>query len=136
MVETMWAKTINSEKGFYKLSNIPFYAPVSCDDIVFAEYDKDEKCLTYKKTIEHSGNSTIQVVVNKDFAVNDLRKIFTAFGCESEKFNDGFFVIEIPDKVDYIPIRQKLSNLEEENIIYYSEPNLSNNHFMNNNKFR
>ena len=61
-VETMWAETVDSEKGLYKLSNIPFYASASCDDIVFAEYDKDEERLTYRKTIEHSGNSTIQVV--------------------------------------------------------------------------
>jgi hypothetical protein len=129
-VETMWAKTINAEKGLYKLDNIPFYAPVSCGDIVFAEYDQDEERLTYRKTIEHSGNSTIQVVVvNKEIPANDLREIFNDFGCESEKFNDGYFVIEIPAKVDYIPIRQKLIELEEENIIYYSEPNLSSNHF-------
>jgi hypothetical protein len=129
-VETMWAETINVEKGLYKLSNIPFYASVSCDDIVFAEYDQDEERLTYRKTIEHSGNSTIQVVVvNKEISTNDLRGIFNDFGCESEKFNDGYFVIEIPAKVDYTPIRKKLIELEEENIIYYSEPNLSSNHF-------
>jgi len=129
-VETMWAKTVDPEKGLYKLSNIPFYASVSCDDIVFAEYDVDEEILTYRKTINHSGNSTIQVVVvNKDIATNDLREIFTAFGCDSEKFNDRYFVVEIPAKVDYNPIRQKLMELEKEGVIYYSEPNLSNNHF-------
>ena len=129
-VETMWAETINSEEGLYKLSNIPFYASVSCDDIVFAEYDQDEETLTYRKTIEHSGNSTIQVVVlKKEISANDLREIFNAFGCESEKFNDGYFVIEIPAKLDYIPIRQKLIELEEKNLINYAEPNLSNNHF-------
>jgi hypothetical protein len=129
-VETMWAETINSEKGLYKISNIPFYASVSCDDIVFAEYDQDEERLTYRKTIEHSGNSTIQVVVvSNEIPTNDLREIFNNFGCESEKFNDGYFVIEIPAKVDYTPIRQKLIELEEKNIISYGEPNLSNNHF-------
>ncbi|MBA0882233.1 DUF4265 domain-containing protein [Flavobacterium undicola] len=129
-VETMWAETINSEEGLYRLSNIPFYASVSCDDIVFAEYDQDEEILTYRKTIEHSGNSTIQViVVNKEILANDLREIFNAFGCESEKFNDGYFVIEIPAKLDYTPIRQKLIELEEKNLINYAEPNLSNNHF-------
>ena len=129
-VETMWAETINSEKGLYKLSNIPFYASVSCDDIVFAEYDQDEEMLTYRKTIEHSGNSTIQVIIlNKEIATNDLREIFNDFGCESEKFKEGYFVIEIPAKIDYTPIREKLINLEEKNIISFAEPNLSNNHF-------
>lgn len=129
-VETMWAETIDLEKGLYKLDNIPFYASVSCDDIVFAEYDEDEEMLTYRETITHSGNSIIQVVIiNKEIVVNDLREIFNSFGCESEKFNDGYFVIEIPAKVDYKPIRQKLNELEEQNIISYGEPNLSNNHF-------
>lgn len=129
-VETMWAETIDLEKGLYKLDNIPFYASVSCDDIVFAEYDEDEEMLTFRETIIHSGNSTIQVVViDKDIVVNDLREIFSSFGCESEKFNEGYFVIEIPAKVDYTPIRQKLIELEEQEIIYYSEPNLSSNHF-------
>ncbi len=129
-VETMWAETINSEKGLYKLSNIPFYASVSCDDIVFAEYDQDEEMLTYRKTIEHSGNSTIQVIIlNKEIATNDIREIFNDFGCESEKFKESYFVIEIPAKIDYTPIREKLIELEEKNIISYGEPNLSNNHF-------
>jgi hypothetical protein len=129
-VETMWAETVDIEKGLYKLSNIPFYASVSCDDIVFAEYDKDEERLTYRKTIKHSGNSTIQVIVlNKEISANDLREIFNDFGCESEKFDDCYFVIEIPAKVNYTPIRQKLIELEEKNIISYGEPNLSNNHF-------
>lgn len=129
-VETMWATTINAGKGLYKLDNIPFYACVSCDDIVFAQYDQDEEMLTYRKTIEHSGNSTIQVVVvNNKIPTNELREIFNNFGCESEKFNEGYFVIEIPAKVNYTPIRQKLIELEEENIISYAEPNLSNNHF-------
>lgn len=129
-VETMWAPTINIEKGLYKLDNFPFYASVSCDDIVFAEYDQNEEMLTYKKTIEHSGNSTIQVVViSKEIPTNDLREIFNNFGCASEKFNEGYFVIEIPAKVNYTPIRQKLIELEEKNIISYGEPNLSSNHY-------
>lgn len=129
-VETMWAEIVDAKKGLYKLSNIPFYASVSCDDIVFAEYDNDEAMLTYRKTVEHSGNSTIQVIIlNKDIIANDLREIFNSFGCESEKFNDGYFVIEIPAKIDYTQIRNKLIELENQGLISYGEPNLSNNHF-------
>lgn len=129
-VETIWAETINREKGLFKLSNIPFYAAVSCDDIVFAEYDEDEGCLTYRYTVEHSGNSTVQVVImSKEIITNELRSIFKDFGCESEKFKEGYFVIEIPAKVDYKPIRQKLIELEEDKVICFAEPNLANNHF-------
>lgn len=128
-VETLWAETIDAEKGLYKLANIPFYASVSCDDIVFAEYDEDEEQLTYRKTVEHSGNSTIQVVVmDKTIVTYDLREIFNSLGCESEKFSEGYFVFEVPKHLDYKPIREKLIELEAQGKIGYAEPNLAGNH--------
>ncbi len=128
-VETMWAETIDAEKGLYRLANIPFYASVSCDDIVYAEYDEDEERLTYRKTVEHSGNSTIQVVVvGENIVTNDLREVFNSLGCESEKFNEGYFVVEVPAKIDYKPVRDKLMEMEAEEKIYYAEPNLAENH--------
>ncbi len=61
-VETMWADVVDEDKGFYKLDSIPFYGPlVASDDIIFAEYDKDEERLTYRETIENSGNSIVTV---------------------------------------------------------------------------
>ena len=129
-VETLWATVINSEEGLYKLDNIPFYASVSCGDIVLAEFDENENMLVYKETIIHSGNSTIQVILNdKSFIINDLRDLFNALGCESEKFNADYFVMEIPAALDYNPIRERLIELEENNIITYAEPNLSKNHW-------
>lgn len=129
-VETMWAEIVDAERGLYKLANIPFYASVSCDDIVYAEYDEDEERLTYRETVEHSGNSTIQVVViGKNIVTNDFRDIFNKLGCESEKFNDGYFVMEVPASLDYKPIREKLMELEAEGKISYGEPNLAQNHY-------
>jgi hypothetical protein len=129
-VENLWATTINVEEGLYKLDNIPFYASVSCGDIVLAEFDETENKLTYRETIIHSGNSTIQVILkDKFFVANEVREFFNSLGCESEKFNDDYFVIEIPAAADYIPIREKLMELEENNIITYAEPNLSKNHW-------
>jgi hypothetical protein len=78
-VETMWAETIDKDKGFYKIDNIPFYASIASDDIVFAEYDEDEKMLTYRETVEYSGNSLIQVVImDKSVVTNDIRDIFNS----------------------------------------------------------
>lgn len=129
-VETLWATTINAENGLYKLDNIPFYAPVSCEDVVFATFDEDEQKLVYKQTIEHSGNSTIQVVIlDKNIATNDVREIFNELGCESEKFKEGYFVMEILSTVNYEPIRQKLNELQDSGILDYAEPNLSDNHW-------
>lgn len=129
-VETMWAEIIDSEKGLYKLDSIPFYAPlVASDDIVQAEYDDTEQMLTYRKTISYSGNSTIAVVImDKTRNIDEIREIFNDLGCISERVNDGYFSMEIPFDKDYIPIKRKLDELENEGVIDYAEPCLSDKH--------
>ncbi len=49
-------------------------------------------------------------------------------GCISEKVNDGYFTMEIPAKIDYKIIKKELEKFEQEEIIGYSEPCLSNLH--------
>ena len=128
-VETMWAEIIDKEKGFYKIDNIPFYASIASDDIVFAEYDEDEKMLTYRETVEYSGNSLIQVVImDKSVVTNDIRDIFNLMDCQSEKAKEGYFVIEILADKDYKTIKQKLTELQDKGIIDYAEPVLSDKH--------
>ncbi|WP_454803424.1 DUF4265 domain-containing protein [Mucilaginibacter phyllosphaerae] len=129
-VETMWAIVMDQEKGLYKIDSIPFYAPlVASNDIVFAEYDEKELMLTYRNTIEYSGNSTVWVVVMDDSVeVNIIREIFKSMGCVSEKINDAYFAMEIPAIIDYKIIKQELGKLEKEEIIGYSEPCLSTHH--------
>lgn len=130
MVETMWATIVDSNKGFYKIDNIPFYAPlVASGDIVFAELDEQQLLLTYRKTVEFSGNSTIQVVlIDKLKDINSIREIFEKLGCDSEKVNDSYFSMEIPALVDYRLIKQKLDELEQNEIIGYAEPCLAEQH--------
>lgn len=128
-VETMWAQVVDKDKGLYKLENIPFYASVASDDIVFAEIDETEGRLTYRETVEYSGNSTIQVVVlKKDIKTNEIRDSLQALGCISEKYDEGYFVVEIPAEIDYKPIKQKLDELQTVGIIDYAEPCLSYKH--------
>lgn len=128
-VETMWAETVDKDKGLYKIDDIPFYASIASDDIIFAEYDDTEKMLTYKETVEYSGNSLIQVVVmDKSVVTNDIRNIFNSMDCKSEKFKEGYFVIEILANKDYKPIKQKLTELQGKGIIDYAEPVLSDKH--------
>ncbi|MXV14325.1 DUF4265 domain-containing protein [Hufsiella ginkgonis] len=128
-VETMWAEVVDQEKGLYKIANIPFYASIASDDIVFAEYDDDEERLTYRETVEFSGNSTVQVVImDKNTVANDIRDIFNDMGCPSEKASEGYFVLEIPVNVDYRSVKQKLSELENNNVIGYAEPVLADGH--------
>ena len=129
-VETMWATIVDKNKGLYKLANIPFYAPlVASDDIVFAEFDKQEEMLTYRKTIEYSGNSTIQVVlIDKTKDINVIRDLFKELGCASEKVNEGYFSMEVPSLVDYRKIKLKLEELETNETIGYAEPCLADGH--------
>jgi hypothetical protein len=128
-VETMWAEIIDKNKGLYKLENIPFYAPVASDDIVFAEFDEYEQRLTYRRTVEYSGNSTIQVVImDKTKETNSIRTIFEELGCISEKFSEGYFVLEIPFSVDYKKIKGMLDELEANGAIDYAEPCLADGH--------
>ena len=129
-VETMWATIVDKDNGLFKLDNIPFYGPfVASDDIIFAEFDQAEQMLTYRRTVEYSGNSIIQVVLlDKSKDINDIRKIFEDLGCISEKVNDGYFSMEVPADKDYRPIKQRLTELEETAIIGYTEPCLSEKH--------
>lgn len=113
----------------YEIDNIPFYASIASGDIVFAEYDDTEKMLTYKEIVEYSGNSLIQVVVmDKSFLTNDIRDIFNSMDCKSEKFKEGYLVIEILADKDYKPIKQKLTELQDKGIIAYAEPVISDKH--------
>jgi hypothetical protein len=129
-VETMWAIIVDENKGLYKLDSIPFYAPlVATDDIVFAEFDEQEQMLTYRKTVEYSGNSTIQVaLMDKTMDINNIRDLFKELGCVSKGATDRYFSMEIPSSVDYKIIKEKLDSLEMQEIIGYAEPCLSINH--------
>lgn len=129
VVETMWAEVVDKDKGLYKIESIPFYASIASDDIVFAEYDDTEKMLTYRETVEYSGNSLIQVVImDKSVVTNDIRDIFISMDCQSEKFKEGYFVIEILADKDYKPIKLKLTELHDKGVIDYAEPVLSIKH--------
>lgn len=129
-VETMWARIVDKDKGLYKLDSILFYAPlVASDDIVFAEFDDQEQMLTYRKTLEYSGNSTIQIVLmNKTKDINIIRDLFKELGCVSEKVNEGYFSMEVPSSVDYRKVKQKLDELELNETISYAEPCLAERH--------
>jgi hypothetical protein len=129
-VETMWAEIVDKDKGLYKLESIPFYAPsVASDDIIFAEYDEQEQMLTYRETVEYSGNSTVQVVLMDDTKdINTIRDMFKELGCVSEKVNEGYFSMEIPSAIYYKAIKDKLDKLESDGTIGYAEPCLTDNH--------
>ncbi len=129
-VETMWATIVDKDRGLYKLDNIPFYTPlVASDDIVFAEFDEQEQMLTYRNTVEYSGNSTVQVILmDKSKKINKIRDLFKELGCVSEKVSEVYFSMEIPAAIDYKKIKEKLDELEAKGTIEYAEPCLAEGH--------
>jgi hypothetical protein len=130
MAETVWADRVDQEKGYYKIDNIPFYIPlVASEDIVFAEFDENEQMLTYRKTVEYSGRTVVQVVImEKTTETNIIRNKFFKLGCESEKVNEGYFSMEIPENLDYRSIKNELDRMENAEIIGYAEPIISEKH--------
>lgn len=130
VIETLWAEIIDAEKGLYKIDNIPFYGPeFSSDDTVFAEYDNNEERITYRYVVEHSGNSTIQVIVlDENLNVENLRKEFMDLGCETEGTGSNYFVMEILFNNSYSSIYKKLNELELAEKISFAEPNISQKH--------
>ena len=130
VVETLWAEAIDEFKGLYRINNIPIYGPLlASDDIVFAEYDPGEGMLTYRETIEPSGNSIVLVVLMDDTTdVEVIRNEFKSLGCESEGTGKRYFTMEIPFDLDYKPIRQVLKAYSLNGVLEYSEPCLSEKH--------
>jgi len=128
--ETLWAFELDKENRLYQIDSIPVYASlIASNDIVFADYNAITKQLIYNKTVSHSGHSTIQVVLaDESENIDDLRETFTSMKCISEKVNDTFFVMDIPDDVDYREVKAKLDNLEANEKIEYAEPSLSDIH--------
>jgi len=111
-VETIWATVANKEYNYYRLGNIPFYVSnVASGDVVWAEYSKKEEMLTYRKTVEYSGNSTLRVILMDNVhEINSIRSVFEQMGCLSETLSKKYFVMDVPATVDYLPVKEKLMN--------------------------
>ncbi|GIQ59702.1 hypothetical protein Flavo103_28380 [Flavobacterium collinsii] len=128
--ETMWAEIFDLEKGYFKLDNIPFFGPlIATDDTFRAEYDENEKCFIHKETIEHSGNSIVQVLIlDKEFDKEIIREKLKALNCLSEALNETFLAVEIVKSIDYSMVKIILSEYESNAIIEFAEPCLSEKH--------
>jgi len=129
-VETLWSTAVDVERGWYRVDNIPFYAKsIACDDIVFAQYDADEQFLTFRDVVQPSGNSTIQIVVmDPGLETKGIRALFDALGCSSEEFQERYFVIDVPARLLYRPVKSLLDELFANDSIDYSEACLSDKH--------
>lgn len=130
VVETLYADIVDEKKWLYKIDNIPFFWPeFSIWDIIFAEYDKNEDFLTFRKVIKYSWNSTIQIIILKnDFDENSIIKKLEEFWCLVEKYNKKYFVFKVDKKQNYKNIFDYIFDLEKKEIISFAEHILSNKH--------
>ncbi|TDP02967.1 DUF4265 domain-containing protein [Flavobacterium sp. 245] len=128
--ETMWAEIINLEKGFFRLDNIPFFgASIATGDLFYAEYEEEEKKLVYKETIEHSGNSIVQILILEGgFDKEIISEKLQAINCISESLNDTFLAVEIVRDVDYAIVKNVLIGYEDQSVIEFAEPYISEKH--------
>ncbi|HMH32997.1 MAG TPA: DUF4265 domain-containing protein [Puia sp.] len=129
-VETIWAEPVDSEQGLYRVDTVPFYVPkLASDDIVRAEYDEDEEMLTYKETVEPSGNSTVWVVIIDDAdQIEEVMESFVELDCYTEALSDRYFTMEIKAANNYLRIRNKLNEWKSAGVIDYAEPCISQVH--------
>lgn len=128
--ETMWAEIIDLEKGYFKLDNIPFFGPlIATGDLFYAEYDANENRFIYKKTIQSSGNSIVQVIVlDKDFEKQNVIEKLQEINCVSEVLNEIFFAVEITKETDYSIVKTVLTEFEAISVLQFAEPCLSEKH--------
>lgn len=131
VVETLWAEEIDTEKGLYKIDNIPFYwPPFSADDIVRAEFDENENFLTFRNIVEPSGNSTVQIIIpSEDFDTEKFIENILKMNIEVEKFHSQFLVCNVPKTENYKNFYNFLREKEKAWEIAFAEPNISKKHF-------
>ena len=136
--EALLAEVENGEYGYYKISSLPFYTPkIASGDIVWAEYNDAEGMLTYRKTIQHSGNSIIHAIIMDDmYNIDDTCNIFMQMECRTAQLNFRYFAVEIPAGVDYFPIKRRLDELAKEGVLDYAESGLSEKHQYKNISFQ
>ena len=130
VAETIWADVVDLDLGYYKLYSIPLYtSAIASDDLVRAEWDDEEIMLTYRETVQPSGNSTVWVViVNDDTDIDEIRKTFFEMDCLSEALSNRYFAMEIKAVTNYLHIKDKLNALRSQRLIDYAEPCLSEKH--------
>src|SRR6266446_6645759 len=124
--ERMWASEVGP--GLYKIDNIPFYARgISRGDVV-SVLEKDGT-LFYKETREHSGHSTVRVIIKRKGSERtpleqEVRQNLVGKGCEIEGVSEGFFAVDIPVGVNYGEVKTLLREEERKGGLEFEEGNV------------
>jgi len=110
-VETLWAYDLGDDQ--YKLDNCPFYAyGVSLHDVVYAPFDADEGRATFQRVVSKSGNRTVRVVFDPPIEPgnrsDEVLKGLVALGCDYERANSKYVVVNTPSGVELTAVRDYL----------------------------
>ena len=113
-VETLWAESVDEEKGYYKLANIPFFVKgFAASDIVKA-HKVDKGLPKVIELVEASGNSTINVIFfdnqDKEYPEKILKSL-QRLGAEYEEIGEmitGYYTLNIPADKPYRAIHNFL----------------------------
>jgi len=121
--ELIWTEKI--ENGYYRIDNIPFYAPnLAYNDIITIE--DDEGVFYFDDLIESSGHSTVQIIFFKEIEIQQVLFKLENLGCKWEGMkNQPYYSVDIPPNINYLSIRQYLEKQFEKKILDYKESCLS-----------
>ena len=107
----------------YIIDNIPFVAKrVSLGDTIKVKYDPDEKAYYFDDFVSVSGNTTVRVYFYDEKIIEDTRDVLNGLGCELEAFMArNILAINVPENIDYKPIKKYLDQGEVEGMWQYEE---------------
>ncbi len=122
--ESVWAL----KKGdYYKIKNIPFFAPnIAFNDIISVEDEDGE--LFFDDIIKESGNSTLQIIIYNENDIVEIIKKIENFHCGWEgSYRKGYISVNVPKEINYLPIKTFLDNESHVKKLDYKEACLAHN---------
>ena len=116
--ESIWAE---KEGEYYKVKNIPFFAPnIAYDDLISVEDENGE--LFFDSVIKPSGHSTIQIIFfdlqHFEQITNDLVRLSCAW--EGSHLKE-YISVDVPKKVNYATVRKYLIQKREDKQLDFQE---------------
>lgn len=115
--ETIWTEKL--ENGYYRIDNIPFYAPnLAYKDIITVE--DDEGVLYFDDLIKSSGHSTVQIIFLKEIEIEKVLSKLENMGCKWEGMkNQPYYSVDIPLNINFSSVKQFLDEQSKKEILDY-----------------
>jgi len=119
--ESMWAKPLGN--NLYEIHNTPFYAyGINYLDIVKVDSSDEDKKPTVLEIVKPSGYKTLRIVFTEGFDREKQLSIFTELKklkVGYERVNDRYVALDIEPSGDYEVVCNKISELEQNEILEF-----------------